>query len=183
MGASKMKKTGGSDQPDQNNGHARDLERWARYYHDFYPEGTRRDREYRLSRLLVMAGRTWGTHIDNVLRTATGQSRARWQALFVISFGEQPVTMTDVGIRLNVQWPTLVRVLDGLEADGLIQRIDNPRDGRSRLVSITDAGQNVINQIKPILDEERARLLMDLDDRELATCADLLQRLLDRTKA
>jgi MarR family transcriptional regulator for hemolysin len=139
------------------------------------------DAEYRLSRLLVMAGRSWGTHVDNVLRAATGESRARWQTLFVIAFGEQPATMTDIGVRLNVQWPTLVRVLDGLEADGLITRVDNPRDGRSRIVSITPEGMAVVNKIKPILDAERSRLLADLNDAELAHCVDLLQRLLDRT--
>jgi MarR family transcriptional regulator for hemolysin len=176
-----MSQGGDSTQSGQRSGHARDLDQWANYYHDFYPAGTRPDTEYRLSRLLVMAGRSWGTHIDNVLRAATGQSRARWQTLFVIAFGEQPATMTDIGVRLNVQWPTLVRVLDGLEADGLILRVDNPRDGRSRLVSITEQGAAVVNKIKPLLDAERSRLLAGLDDEELGRCADYLQRLLDST--
>lgn len=164
-------------------GHARDLDCWASYYHDYYPEESRLDLEYRLSRLLVMAGRTWGTHIDNVLRSTTGQSRARWQTLFVIAFGEQPATMTDIGIRLNVQWPTLVRVLDGLEKDGLISRIDNPRDGRSRLVSVTEAGKAMVRQIKPVIDAERSALLQGIGDEELAQCGALLQRLLERSSA
>lgn len=165
----------------KSTGHARDLDSWASYYHDYYPEDSRQDLEYRISRLLVMAGRTWGTHIDNVLRNAAGQSRARWQTLFAIAFGEQPATMTDIGIRLNVQWPTLVRVLDGLEKDGLISRIDNPRDGRSRLVSITEAGKEMVHQIKPVIDRERSELLSDLSDEELAQCTAVLQRLLERS--
>jgi len=162
-------------------GHARDLDGWARFYHEYYPENSRLDLEYRISRLLVMAGRTWGTHIDNMLRSSTGQSRARWQALFVIAFGEQPATMTDIGVRLNVQWPTLVRVLDGLEKDGLIGRIDNPRDGRSRLVSITDAGRAMVQKIKPVIDEERGSLLDGLSNEDLSQCVDVLQCLLERT--
>ena len=162
-------------------GHARDLASWAHFYHDYYPENSRHDLEYRISRLLVMAGRTWSTHIDNVLRGATGQSRARWQTLFVIAFGDQPATMTDIGVRLNVQWPTLVRVLDGLEKDGLISRIDNPRDGRSRLVSITEAGQAMLTQVKPVADAERSALLDGFTDEELSHCAAVLQRLLERT--
>ena len=161
-------------------GHIRNLDSWARYYNDYYPQGTRIDLEYRLSRLLVLAGRTWGTHIDNAVRGATGQSRARWQTLFVIAFGDQPVTMTDIGVRLNVQWPTLVRVLDGLEKDGLIKRVDNPKDGRSRLVSITDEGMTQVRTIKPVLDKERESLLVDLSEEELATCGKLLQLFMDR---
>ncbi len=91
--------------------------------------------------------------------------------------------MTDIGVRLNVQWPTLVRVLDGLEKDGLISRIDNPRDGRSRLVSITDAGKAMVQEIKPVIDDERASLLEGLSDEDLSQCVDVLQRLLERTRA
>ncbi len=77
--------------------------------------------------------------------------------------------------------PTLVRVLDGLEKDGLINRVDNPRDGRSRLVSITEAGKAMVHQIKPVIDDERATLLDGLSDEELSHCVSVLQRLLDRT--
>lgn len=157
-----------------------DFEDWADRYDDFYPAGTRLDREYRLSRLLVMAGRSWVTHIDNKLRAATGQSRARWQALFTIAFGPQPVTLTDLGQRLFVQWPTLVRVIEGLVADGLIRRVDNPRDGRSKLVSLTPEGMAVVRTIQPILDEERREMLATLSDAELAQCAELLHRIFER---
>ena len=160
--------------------HARDFDAWATYYHDYYPRGERLDREYRLSRMLVMAGRSWVTHIDNRLRAQTGQSRARWQALFAIAFGPQPVTLTDLGQRLYVQWPTLVRVVEGLAADGLIERVDNPRDGRSKLVSLTPAGLAVVRQIQPILDEERRAMLAGLDDDELRICTDLLDRMSER---
>lgn len=159
---------------------AGDFDDWACEYGEYYPHGHRLDREYRLSRLLVMAGRSWTTHIDNRLRAETGQSRARWQALFTIAFGPQPVTLTDLGQRLFVQWPTLVRVIEGLAADGLITRVDNPRDGRSKLVSLTPEGLAVVKRIQPILDAERKRVLADFDDAELEGCADMLQRIFGR---
>lgn len=157
-----------------------DFESWADHYGDYYPAGTRLDREYRLSRLLVMAGRSWITHIDNRLRAETGQTRARWQMLFTIAFGPQPATLTDIGQRQFVQWPTLVRVIEGLVADGLITRIDNPRDGRSKLVSLTPAGRAMVAKIQPILDAERAAMLADFDDAELEQCAELLHRMFAR---
>jgi len=157
-----------------------DFDDWASSYGDFYPEGQRLDREYRLSRLLVMAGRSWMTHIDNRLRAETGQTRARWQALFAIAFGPQPVTLTDLGQRLSVQWPTLVRVIEGLAGEGLITRVDNPRDGRSKLVSLTPEGLAVVRRIQPILDAERRKMLTDLNNDELEICADMLQRILGR---
>lgn len=109
-----------------------------------------------------------------------GQTRARWQALFTLAFGPQPATLTDVGQRLFVQWPTLVRVVEGLVADGLITRVDNPRDGRSKLISLTPAGMAMVKKIQPILDQERAAVLADLDDAELEQCAELLHRVFAR---
>lgn len=159
-----------------------DLDSWASYYNDFYPQATRVDREYRLSRMLVLTGRAWTTLIDNKLRLATGQSRARWQTLFAIAFAPQPAMMTELGVRLNVQWPTLVRVVDGLATDGLIERIDNPHDGRSKLVSLTEAGADIVRQIQPILDHERRTILADLDEEELVACAAMLKRVLQRVR-
>jgi MarR family transcriptional regulator for hemolysin len=176
----------GADKADANKadraqgGRLGQFDDWANHYNDYYPEGARLDREYRLSRLLVMSGRSWITHIDNRLRAETGQSRARWQTLFTIAFGPQPVTLTDLGQRLFVQWPTLVRVVEGLATDGLIKRIDNPRDGRSKLVSLTPEGLAVVGKIQPILDAERRAMLADLDDRELEACADMLSRIFAR---
>lgn len=161
--------------------HIGEFDAWANRFHEFYPRGTRLELEYRLSRLLVMSGRSWTTHIDNTLRNATGQSRARWQALFTIAFGPQPATMTDLGARLFVQWPTLVRVIEGLEQDGLVSRVDNPRDGRSRLISLTEAGMAMVTRIQPILDKERRAALEGLDESELEQCAELLQRIFDKT--
>lgn len=157
-----------------------DFEDWADRYDEFYAPDSRLDREYRLSRLLVMAGRSWVTHIDNRLRAETGQSRARWQALFTIAFGPQPVTLTDLGQRLFVQWPTLVRVIEGLAVDGLINRVDNPRDGRSKLVSLTPEGLAMVRRIQPILDAERHAMLGDLDDKDLNQCAEFLHRMFER---
>ena len=160
-----------------------DFDSWASHYNEFYPQAERVDREYRLSRMLVMTGHAWTTLIDNKLRLATGQSRARWQTLFAIAFAPQPVMLTELGVRLNVQWPTLVRVVDWLATDGLIERIDNPHDGRSKLVSLTKAGADMVCRIQPILDREREAILADLDEEELAACAAMLKRVLKRVRA
>jgi MarR family transcriptional regulator for hemolysin len=74
----------------------------------------------------------------------------------------------------------LVRVVEGLATDGLIKRIDNPRDGRSKLVSLTPQGLAMVEKIQPILDAERRAMLADLDDDELEACADMLSRMFAR---
>ena len=152
---------------------------WQTRYHDFYPENSRLDLEYRTSRMLVLAGRGWVNRIDNILRAETGQTRARWQVLFALGFAEQPVTLSEICRRVRVQWPTMVRVIEGMVNDGLILREDNPGDGRSKLARLTPRGMEVMEQIQPILDRERSRILSRLSVAELKLCAGLLNRIFE----
>jgi DNA-binding MarR family transcriptional regulator len=71
-------------------------------------------------------------------------------------------------------------VVESLAADHLISRAENPRDGRSKLVSITADGMAVVRKIQPILDTERQYALADLDDAEMELSADVLQRIFRR---
>lgn len=156
-----------------------DFDQWNSRYSDYYTPGTRLDDEFRTSRLLVLGSRAWINRIDNMLRHETGQTRARWQVMFTIGFAEQPATMTDICHRARVQWPTMVRVVEGMERDGLISREENPADGRSRLLRLTAEGARVTAAIQVILDRERAALLADLSAEELKLCSKMLQKIFE----
>jgi MarR family transcriptional regulator, transcriptional regulator for hemolysin len=151
---------------------------WAVAYADFYPAGSRLDREFRLSRKLVLAARHWSALVDEVIRRQTGQTRARWETLFAIGFSGRPVTTVELSARMSLQWPTLVRVLKDLEAEGLIARVDNPTDGRSRLISLSDAGRDMLQKVQPALDPVRSAMLTDLSEEELAGAEKVLDKLL-----
>ena len=77
---------------------------------------------------------------------------------------------------MAVQWPSLIRTLDALEAEALIERRINPADKRSRLVTITPKGLAVFRDVKAVLDPSRGELLEGFSDEELAVA----ERLLDR---
>lgn len=146
---------------------------------DFYTPGSRADAEFRLSRKLILTSRRWTTLIDGTLKAATGQNRARWQALFAIGFAEPPVTTLSLSARLSVQWPTLVRSLTGLEKDGLVRRLPHPSDGRSRLLELTEAGREMLGRIQPVIDATRRQVMAELSDDEVV----LMTRLLDTVLA
>lgn len=156
-----------------------DFDEWTDSYGAFYPQGARLDQEFRTSRLLVLASRSWTYRIDNLLRRETGQTRARWQVLFTLGFTDKPSTMTEICHRVRVQWPTMVRVVESMERDGLIEREDNPTDRRSKLLRLTDQGRKVIGRIQPTLDRERAALLAGFTDEELAVCERMLRRIFE----
>ncbi|HWU02823.1 MAG TPA: MarR family transcriptional regulator [Novosphingobium sp.] len=153
-----------------------DIARWAPRFAEFYPAGARETVEFQFSSLLVLAARNWVRHIDTVLQEATGQNRARWQTLFTIGFMEPPITTSTLAARMGLRWPSLVRTLGHLEEDGLVERLDNPADGRSRFIRLSPAGRDLINRTKSILDPERGALLAGFDDGELAALTTALDR-------
>lgn len=156
-----------------------DFDEWSSFYHLFYPEGSRSDAEFRTSRLLVLAGRAWVHRIDSMLVRETGQSRARWQVLFSLAFAPQPATLTDIGRRAHLQWPSLVKLVDSMEREGLLERSSNPADGRSKLVSLTPEGEALVRKIQPAKDRERAAIFKDLTDEELRQTANVLKKVFE----
>ncbi len=160
-------------------GHGEDgdeFDGWATRFGEFYAEGSRTELEFRFSRLLILAARRWSTYIDEVIRQRTGQPRARWQTLAALAFSSGPIATIELAERMAVQWPSLIRTLNDLEAEGLVERRVNPADKRSRLVTITEAGEVVFRQVKAVLDPARAALLEGFGDEELTAAERLLER-------
>ena len=154
-----------------------DFELWASRFAEFYEPGTREEVEFQLTRKLILAARRWTVHADEHVRRKPGHSRARWQTLSALAFSAGPVATLELAARLSVRWPTLVRMLNHLEQDGLISRETNPDDKRSRLVSITPQGRRVIARVQDVLDPVRTRALAALSSDELAATEQMLDRL------
>lgn len=73
--------------------------------------------------------------------------------------------------------------LDRLERAGLIARAPNPADRRGTLVSLTDAGLEVIDRIVPLHVENEAAALAGLTPDEQRTLNELLRKLLGGLEA
>jgi len=144
-------------------------------YRAYFPEGSRDDVEFRLTRILSLSARRWGTYVENRMLAATGQSRSRWQTLFVLSVATPPVTTSLLSNRLAIQWPPLIRTLNALEADGLIRRTENPNDKRSRHIEITAAGLAVVEQVQPVLSEIRSSVFAKLSEQEMQLATRVLE--------
>ena len=79
--------------------------------------------------------------VEEVLRPL-GLTFARYEVLMLLGFsrtGALPVGK--VGERLQVHPASVTNAVDRLERDGFVERVANPRDGRSVLASITPAGR------------------------------------------
>jgi DNA-binding MarR family transcriptional regulator len=79
----------------------------------------------------------------------SGLNAPRLSALSVIVFGG-PITLGDLATAEQVRPPTMTRIVNALEEQGLVTKKQNKDDGRSTFLSATPAG-------KKLLTEGRAR--------------------------
>ena len=91
--------------------------------------------------------------VEEVLRPL-GLTFARYEVLMLLGFsrtGALPVGK--VGERLQVHPASVTNAVDRLERDGFVERVANPRDGRSVLASVTPAGREVAARASSALNQ------------------------------
>jgi DNA-binding MarR family transcriptional regulator len=97
-----------------------------------------------------------------------------------------PLTPSGLAELERIKRPTVTRVLRHLEADGLIERVQDPEDGRATLISVTPAGRELLKRLRSRKNAYLARRLRELppeDVEALDRAADVLERLLDEERA
>ena len=74
-----------------------------------------------------------------------GLTFARYEALVLLAFsGAGELPMSKVGERLMVHPTSATNIVQRLSAQGLVERVPNPRDGRGALARITAEGREVM---------------------------------------
>lgn len=88
--------------------------------------------------------------------------------------------------RLDVEGPTLVRLLDQLGSMGLVVRRPDPDDQRAKTLHLTPAGEALAGRTSALLERIRSGLLAGIADDDLASCLrvfDALRMVLARDDA
>lgn len=99
---------------------------------------------------------------------ATGLSAPRLSALSVLVFGGGPVTLGQLAAAEQVRAPTMTRLVNGLEADGLVTRQADPGDARVTRIQATARGRALLEAGRARRVAALARPLADLSGEERA---------------
>lgn len=85
----------------------------------------------------------------------------------------------------RVEQPSMAQLLNRMERDGLVQRVPDPDDKRSRLISLTDSASRRMPKGKAIMDAMCEMALEDFSPSDITQLVALLQRMnanLDRAE-
>ncbi len=140
------------------------------------------DPSYRLGLRLAEVSRLWRHELDARLRPL-GLSTARWVTLVNLSAHPTGMTQNALAIRVGIKGSTLVRQLDLLEADGWVERRDDPRDRRVKLVFLMPKASPALDAIAVVGRRLRAELLDGADEDDVRACIALLDRMKLRLRA
>jgi MarR family transcriptional regulator for hemolysin len=132
-----------------------------------------------LTQGMLLAGRRWRTRLNERLRSI-GQTDARCAALAEIAGAPAGVVQRELSQRLGVEEPTVVRLVDALEAAGWVERRAHELDRRAKVLQLTPEAQPVLDQAETIVGELQDEMFADIDPAELATCVRVLNELVSR---
>ena len=91
-----------------------------------------------------------------------------------------PLTPSEAATIERVKRPTMTRTLGCLEREGLVERVPDPEDGRSFLVSVNPAGRERMRRLRRRKTAYLARRLRTVPADELETlarAAEILERM------
>ncbi len=114
--------------------------------------------------------------VDGAL-TGLGLSDAL--ALPVVLLGRRPdgVRQNVLADELGVEGPSLVRLLDKLVKDGLVERWEDPSDRRAKTVHLTQAGRAHSERASEALDAFRANLLEGVSTADIQACLRVFEQM------
>ncbi len=108
-----------------------------------------------------------------------GLSLPKFIVLVHLTKTGEPLPLTRLAERISCVKSNITQLVDRLEADGLVKRIDDPEDRRSVLASITDEGRRRYEMGGQILAATERDLLKSFKEDELELLNDFLSRLDD----
>lgn len=126
---------------------------------------------------LAWLSRAWRAELDRRL-AGLGLSQARWLVLMHLNrFPEMP-TQRELAKSVGVEGPTLARLLDSLEAQGLVRRVGVPEDRRAKKIALEDKARPLIEKIEAISRQVREDSFAGIDEEDIRRCQQVHARIL-----
>ena len=126
--------------------------------------------------LIAHTGRQWRRAVDLRLQPF-GLTEATWLPLLHLARSPSVMRQKDLAASLSLDSSSVVRLLDALQAAGLIERREEAGDRRAKAIVLTPLGRATVERVEGISQEIRRTALAGLTDDEIARATETLQRI------
>lgn len=108
-----------------------------------------------------------------------GSTRIQWIALYFLINAEKEMSQKELASLMNIKTPSLARLVDRMERDGLIKRIENQTDKRVKILELTEEGKLKAERLMHYGEEFSNLLLEDISDEEVEIFYKVLDKMLN----
>ena len=129
-----------------------------------------------LGLLVSRLGRVWRRRADQAL-SAHGLSEAMSTPLLILSRRGKCVRQGVLANEMGIEGPSLVRLIDLLQAEGLVERREDPTDRRAKMLHVTPLGEAKVAEINRVLQRLRAELMNGIPGEDLAITFNVLRQI------
>jgi MarR family transcriptional regulator for hemolysin len=121
--------------------------------------------------------RRWRKLLDERLKEL-GVTQARWTTMVYLQRGGEGLTQRELAHLMAIENPTLVRLLDSLEEQELVERRPCQQDRRARRLHLTKGGEVFMKDLNARAERLRDEMLEGVDDDQLAVAMTVFNRIM-----
>jgi MarR family transcriptional regulator for hemolysin len=127
---------------------------------------------------LHLVAHAWRTELDRRLRP-TGFSHSRWLLLLHLSRYDG-CTHRELAERMGIEAPTLVRLVDRMEHEGMLNRCTSETDRRVKHLYLSGAGKEAVELIRSHAAQLRKEILSESKHEDIGTALKVLHNVRDK---
>ncbi|MBQ0833959.1 MarR family transcriptional regulator [Marinobacter sp.] len=125
--------------------------------------------------------RRWRKLLDERLKDL-GVTQARWTTMVYLQQGGEGMTQRELAGLMAIENPTLVRLLDSLELQGLIERRACPNDRRARRLHLTDPGRDFMDVLSERANKLQDGMLEGVSDDDIEVALRVFLKIMDNAE-
>lgn len=129
----------------------------------------------------VKLSRLWRQTVDSGLGKF-GLTASTWRPLYYIGQLGDGVRPKDLAQSLDIEPPSVVQLVDRLEAQGYVERRDSVEDRRGKTLHLTGQGRAVHARTIDVSALVAMDLTDGISDEELTLCLDVFRRIEDNQR-
>ncbi len=126
--------------------------------------------------LIAQTARQWRRAVDRQLQPF-GLTEATWLPLLHLARARAPMRQKDLAVSLALDGSSVVRLLDALQAAGLVERRGGDADRRAKAIVLTALGRSTVGQVEAVARKVREEVLAGLTDEEIEAASRALDHI------
>lgn len=110
-----------------------------------------------------------------------GSTRKQWVAMYFLERAKQPISQKELAQLMNIKDSTLARLVDRMERDHLLIRIESKADKRVKYLELTEEGKFKLDKLMPVGENFNDLLMEGLTEEDLVVFQKVIDRMLANT--